>query len=329
MKRIIYFYDKKHFGNSISIYDNDTFFFVVIKDRSDYYFSVLSNDRKKYYNVDSFVRKSGFQYENKDEINLQLNIDFFHIKELECPEYIDNLFETGSPFLHEKKQNFFSKIKKTMDIEKANMPSYQYNFLYKRVMPGLLYFIGGAIIVIILCVVLSVVSDSDFVPLIPVMIWAIGAVPLLVLFVVHSKRLSTRLILDKTKEFDEKYQIISYEIAQKKLDEGHFIQGDRLIYDGNDIALRDCIVYFYAKTLSGIYSFSFVFYKKSHPIDNALLIQDLDNFNYTYFNQNIDYIFNKYGFQLFLYDKKEFLRLLLKFNDPNKIESFLAKNNIH
>lgn len=51
LKRVAYYFDKKHFGNSVSIYDNNEWYFII-KDREHYSFSVLTKDRKNYYNID-------------------------------------------------------------------------------------------------------------------------------------------------------------------------------------------------------------------------------------------------------------------------------------
>ena len=40
------------------------------------------------------------------------------------------------------------KIKEIIEIEKQNMPDYQFNFLYHRVMPGFIFVLGGAIVVL-------------------------------------------------------------------------------------------------------------------------------------------------------------------------------------
>lgn len=36
------------------------------------------------------------------------------------------------------------KFKEIVKFEKENMPSYQYDFLYKRLLPGMIYVVGGA-----------------------------------------------------------------------------------------------------------------------------------------------------------------------------------------
>lgn len=219
-----------------------------------------------------------------------------------------------------------SKFKDIVKFEKENMPAYQYNFLYKRLLPGLFYVIGGALVVIILAIVLYFTTESDIIPIIPVIVWGISVIPLLFLFVIHSRKNSKRLLIDKTNEFEKKYKIIDYKKALEQLENNMHIKADMLYFDDNSITLEDCLVYFYAKTLSGAYSFSLVFYKNEEPINDAILILDINSSLITYFVKNINLIYNQTAFLLFVNDKKDFLRLLYKYNDSKKIDDYLEKN---
>lgn len=218
------------------------------------------------------------------------------------------------------------KFKEIVKFEKENMPSYQYDFLYKRLLPGMIYVVGGALVVIILSIVLFFSTESNIIPIIPIIVWVISVIPLLVLFVIHSKKMSLRLLQDKSNEFEKKYKAIDYKKAIAKLEDKLLIKDNTLYYDEESIKLEDCIVYFYAKTLSGAYSFSLLFYKKEEPINDAILILDLDNSLITYFANNTYLIYNQSAFLLFANDKKEFLRLLLKYNDHKKIDDYLYNN---
>jgi len=102
------------------------------------------------------------------------------------------------------------KFKDIVKFEKENMPSYQYDFLYKRLLPGMIYVVGGALVVIILSIVLFFTTESDIIPIIPIIVWGIIVIPLLVLFVIHSKKMSLRLLQDKSNEFEKKYKTIDY-----------------------------------------------------------------------------------------------------------------------
>ena len=221
-----------------------------------------------------------------------------------------------------------SKLKDIVKFEKENMPSYQYNFLYKRLLPGMIYVVGGALVVIILAIILFFTTESEIIPIIPVIVWGISVIPLLVLFAIHSKKMSLRLLQDKSNEFEKKYNIIDYKKATEKLEDKMIIRGNTLYYDDMSISLEDCLVYFYAKTLSSAYSFSLLFYNKEEPINDVILILDLDNSLMTYFVNNIYLVYNQDSFLLFANDKKKYLRLLFKYNDQKKIDDYLIKKVI-
>jgi len=219
------------------------------------------------------------------------------------------------------------KLKDIVKFEKENMPSYQYNFLYKRLLPGFFYVIGGALFSIILAIILFFTTESDIIPIIPVIVWGVSVIPLLILFVIHSRKKSNRLLVDKTNEFENKYEIIEYKKAIEKLENNMLIKANVLHFDNGSVALEDCLVYFYAKTLSGAYSFSLLFYKKEEFVNDAFLSLDLDKNLMTYFIKNINLVYNQEAFLLFANDKKEFMQLLYKYNDPKKIDDYLKKNS--
>ena len=59
------------------------------------------------------------------------------------------------------------KIKDIIEMEKQNMPDYQFKFLYHRVMPGFIFVLGGGIITLALGIGLYFITYSKFIPFIP------------------------------------------------------------------------------------------------------------------------------------------------------------------
>lgn len=96
MNRIRYFRDKKHFGNTVSIYDNTGWYFIVIKDRSDYYYSAMSKDKKHYYNIDNHIRKLGYEIIDSEVIKQNIDVDLNNTHQTDVPDYIQLLMQTGS-----------------------------------------------------------------------------------------------------------------------------------------------------------------------------------------------------------------------------------------
>ncbi len=156
------------------------------------------------------------------------------------------------------------RFKKIVQFEKENMPEYQYNYLYHGLLLGLVFVLGGALICVIF-IVIGAISDIMLLGLIPVCLWGLVTIALLILFVVHTKKLSKRLTNDKTVEFENYYALIDYETAKNELAKENFIVDGKLIFEKEDdvfaaediysslqesIDLEDCDIEFFCKTLS-------------------------------------------------------------------------------
>lgn len=217
-----------------------------------------------------------------------------------------------------------SKLKEIIQMEKENMPEYQFKFLYHRVMPGFIFVLGGGILTLVLGAIFNHVFTNEFISYIPLIIWAITTIVLLVLFVIYGKKYSRILNLDKEKEFTEKYKIIKLETAIENLKKKNIIVNNMLVVNGKYYPLHNCLIYFFSKTLSGKFYFRLEFYDiETHtPITMLELDQDIC----TYFVSNNYKIINQELFDLFNNDKKEFLKLLFKYNKPSKMQKKLIKN---
>ena len=210
------------------------------------------------------------------------------------------------------------KLKQIVQFEKENMPDYQYRFLYKRVMPGFFFVIGGAIFVAVLGVVLSFCTDSEILPFIPEIIWALTTFVLLVLYVIYSKKYTNRLICDKASEFEETYNLVETQEAVDFLKQQGVIVEDSFVVDENQISLNDCFIVFHCKTISGAYYFAFGFYRKHDGYPLGVLTAD--KYLCSYFKQYESSVINRKLFKLFLCDKIKFMKLLLQYNDEAKME---------
>ena len=224
------------------------------------------------------------------------------------------------------------KFKEVAKFEKEHMPEYQYKFLYHGVMPGLIFVLGGAFV----CagfVVLGAVFDIMLLGLIPLCIWVAGTFTLLALLLIKGKKISKRLIDDRAEELERNFAPIDYEKAKEKLAKENIISDGKLILENDDdpsaacdsIALEDCIIMFFCFTRSGAFYYRLEFDRKSDG--RGLEIMDIDKNIYTYFAQNSHLIMNNKLFRLFVEDKKEFMRLLLKYNDASKMEAKMEKVN--
>ena len=213
------------------------------------------------------------------------------------------------------------KFKKVVQFEKEHMPEYQYRFLYKRVLPSFFYILGGAVFVLVWGMVFDFCTNLKVVPYIPLIIWMITTFVLLVLFIIYGKKNTNRLICEKTAEFEKQYHLIARETAIELLEKNRIIINNCLILEADCIPLDDCLIIFHCKTISGVYYFGLGFYSK-HNGDNLAYLE-LDNAVCSYFNQGENAVVNDRLFSLFLFDKRKFMQLLLRYNDEVKMEKHI------
>lgn len=214
------------------------------------------------------------------------------------------------------------KIRKILNEEKKNMPGYQYTFLYKKVLPGFLYILCSAIVLVILCPILDRVTDFSPLLLILPGVWLASVAVLLVLFVCGSKKLSRRLLRDKTAEFSEKFRMIDPKTAESNLEEAGILRDGMLLWKGETIALSECTIFFYCRTHAGKFFFQLLFLSRMAGEPPVL---DLDENSYTYFATHSERIANAPLFELFVQDKELFLKSLFRYNDPEKMLQKLQK----
>ena len=217
------------------------------------------------------------------------------------------------------------KIKDIIEMEKQNMPDYQFKFLYHRVMPGFIFVLGGAIISLGLGIGLYFITYSEFIPFIPLIIWGIATIILLILFVIYGKKYSLMLIEDKSKEFEKVYKLVDYDKAIIKLEKNKIIVDDKL-YLGKDMYFfKELNIFFFSKTLSGAYYFRFEIYNRNNK--QLIGTLDLDEYLCTFFSKNLYLIRNYELLELFIIDKTRFLKYLYKYNDVHKMYKKYLKDN--
>ena len=210
------------------------------------------------------------------------------------------------------------KFRQITKIEKDNMPEYQYKFLYKRVLPGFLYILGGAIILAILSIIIGLTAQNELIIAIPVIVWAVSVVVLLILFIKNSVKLSHRLNRDRAAEFTDKFPFINPNEAKKHLEERNILCNGALITENNEkVPLTDCSVFFHCRTFSGMYFFQFLVFTK---YDSAPLLYECDADLCSFFAEWSEPIVNKELFMLFMTNKPIFTALLHRYNDPIKMQ---------
>ncbi len=218
----------------------------------------------------------------------------------------------------------------TVRFEKEHMPAYQFKFLYRMVLPSIIFILGGAV----LCAIFTVIGaalDLMLLGLIPACIWGCVMAVLMVLIVVYSRKTSKRLIKDRTEELQSYFELIDYDKAKGTLASDNIIKDGYLIVDDeadpfdtkSEIKLDDCRIEFFCKTRSGAYIYALVFFAKA---DNVFLTTvELDKNSYTFFSRNARLIENGDIFELFMQNRKEFITLLHKYGDTRKMRARMRK----
>lgn len=219
-----------------------------------------------------------------------------------------------------------SRIKEIIAEEKKNMPKYQFDFLYKRVMPGFFFVLGGGMVVVIFTIIFAIVNPNHIFPYIILGIWGIATIILLVLFVIKSKEVSKKLLNDKTLELEEKYKLCEYNEAVEYLEKQKLVIDNQIIIDDEMIPIKECDILFFCKTWSGAFYFYINFFDKETKFFMKQIC--LDKNSYTYFNNHKKDLINYEVFELFVRDKRKFLELLYKYNDAEKILKHIKKKAI-
>lgn len=140
---------------------------------------------------------------------------------------------------------------------------------------------------------------------------------LLILFCIYGKKISLRLIEEKTKEIQKKYAQIEFAKAVADLADQSLIVNNAFILDQAAVPLENCMIYFFCKTVSGKFEFYlFIYDCKSLEL---LHMYELNDRLCTFFEKDRSHFLNRALFDLFLQDKNKFLKLLYKYNDPEKM----------
>lgn len=99
--KIYDFYDKKHFGARIVIYEGPENYLVISTDREYQTYDFLDKDLKKRYPADSYMKSIGFVYdiEKRQEIlDITFDMDFEYYGYATCEDfYIDIIKNNKNP----------------------------------------------------------------------------------------------------------------------------------------------------------------------------------------------------------------------------------------
>lgn len=103
MFKIIHFFDKKHFGNQVLVYEgknkNEDVYLAVIKDREEIVYFLLDSNLEKIYpiNLYSYFKKHEIPLHNLPEhLDIALDIDLSKLGYSKCSDFIVKLIRDNS-----------------------------------------------------------------------------------------------------------------------------------------------------------------------------------------------------------------------------------------
>lgn len=98
--KIIYFIDKKHFGNQLLVYKgkikDDTVYFIVMQDRSETVYFFLDDNLKHLYPMNTYIKSLGINisFDNiPKSISTYFDIDLSKYGYTDCPTFLSKLIQ--------------------------------------------------------------------------------------------------------------------------------------------------------------------------------------------------------------------------------------------
>lgn len=108
------------------------------------------------------------------------------------------------------------KFRKILEEERRNMPSYQFDFCYKKFIPGFISIVVGGVVALIAYLMLKDAVDERF-AIIPFLLWILQVLICSVLFLSSYFKMSARLVEDKAIELEDQFVLCEIDIAEEQL----------------------------------------------------------------------------------------------------------------
>lgn len=218
-------------------------------------------------------------------------------------------------------------FKETLKYEKENMPDFQWKF-EKFIFAFLAVLLGGALLTLVASLMLGFLLDEDRVfYLIPLFAWAGAAMTMTVLLVVKAMRVKAKLRVYHAEKIEKEFFEIDYAEAKRKLIEAKRITDNEFIINAESPFEGECETLPFERA-----EVIFIPYFRSGKIlwnlaikneVDWVLVDVMDNAYYNFLRNNPKLVKNEKVFQLFCNDKAEFIRMLVRYNDPVRIEKLL------
>ena len=207
------------------------------------------------------------------------------------------------------------KIRETIQQEKENMPTYQFNFLYNT-LPRIMSFVFFILIVgVISTAILSEYLENELLYALPLICAVLLSIPFFIHLIKTGRKVRGRLVEEKTHDFEQKYPLLPFEVAKEILEQEGIIKDHLAIIYENSYRIKELYTVFIGYTISGLYTFGFGFNHKDFEEPWYL---ELDSPTLSYYYHRLELVSNGEILKLFVEDKKLYVKLLLKYNGDIK-----------
>ena len=212
-------------------------------------------------------------------------------------------------------------FKEALKFEKENMPDFQWKF-EKFVLAFVAVFLGGAILAIGASLLIDLVSgEKGALWCIPIVVWGCVALGMLIPLVIMSKKVKRQLVRYHSDKLLQEFYDTDYSEARQKMFDSEKITEEGFVISSEDetnvtIPFDKVSIIFNPRFWGGKLFLEIVLIDKS----GGVFIDYLDNSYYNFLIRHIHLIRNEPIFELFDKDKERFVKMLLRYNNAQKIE---------
>ena len=217
-------------------------------------------------------------------------------------------------------------FKKALEFEKENMPDFQWK-LEKFMFAYMAVFLGGGILMICACLVMSLLSGEDgglwYIPLI---VWACPAIGMTIPLFIMSKKVKAKLWRYHVENLNKEFYDIDYAEARQNLIDNGKITEEGFVWVDEDSGKTQILPFDEARVVFNPEFWGgklFMYIVVLDKNDRVFVGNGMDNAYYNFLLRHSGLIIDKNLFALFDKDRERFVKALLKTNNALKLESKL------
>ena len=207
------------------------------------------------------------------------------------------------------------KLKEILKNERENFPDYYLKYNRAVVLPFVIAFIFGPLIVLAVSIPIGIKYGEHILTFVPFIAWSAVLALFTALYVVIGKRVKKRLIADRAAELEDRFKDIPLNEAAEILRQTHVINDSGFICEDKEVFSETAVPFGEARFAFGFY----VEYTKivlniavgRNGSDEVSAVFALDGALYNFLIKKGFDLSGNYVFDLLINDKKKFAELLL------------------